>query len=69
MTCSTKLVCCMIYFECYCHTSEMLQQLNFAQGALCEDLLAEDIGDFLDRDALVGLSLDRSTMKRLISSR
>lgn len=30
----------------------MLQQLDLAQGALGQDLLAEDIGDLLDGDAL-----------------
>lgn len=35
--------------------SEVLQQLDLAQCALGEDLLAEDIGDLLDGDALVGL--------------
>ena len=33
----------------------MLQELDLAQGALGQDLLAEDIGDLLDGDALVGL--------------
>jgi hypothetical protein len=36
-------------------TSEVLQQLNFAQGALGEDLLAEDVGDLFDGDALARL--------------
>ena len=30
----------------------MLQQLDLAQGALGQNLLAEDIGDLLDGDAL-----------------
>lgn len=33
-------------------SSEMLQQLDLPQGALGQDLLAEDIGDLLDRDTL-----------------
>lgn len=33
----------------------MLQELDLAQGALGKDLLAEDIGDFLDGNTLVGL--------------
>lgn len=37
------------------HTSEMLQQLDLAQGSLGQDLLAEDIGDLLDCDALARL--------------
>lgn len=38
--------------------AKVLQQLDLAQGALGEDLLAEDIGDFLDGDALVRLVVD-----------
>lgn len=37
----------------------MLQQLDLTQGALCENLLGENIGDFLDRDALTGLVVAR----------
>jgi hypothetical protein len=37
---------------------EVLEQLDLAQGALGQDLLAEDIGDLLDGDALVGLVVD-----------
>jgi hypothetical protein len=33
------------------HTSKVLQQFNLSQSALCQDLLAEDIGDLLDGDA------------------
>jgi hypothetical protein len=43
---------------------EMLQELDFAQCALGEDFLAEDIGDFLDGDALVGLVVHGSTVER-----
>lgn len=35
-------------------TAEMLQQLNLTQAALSQNLLAEDIGDLLDSDTLVG---------------
>src|SRR5690242_8951379 len=38
--------------------AEVLEQLDLAQGALGEDLLAEDIGDLLDGDALLGLVVD-----------
>jgi hypothetical protein len=34
---------------------EVLQELDLAQGALGQDLLAEDIGDLLDGNTLVGL--------------
>jgi hypothetical protein len=36
-------------------SSEVLQELDFAQGTLGQDLLAEDIGDLLDGHALAGL--------------
>ena len=35
--------------------AEVLQELDLAQGALGQDLLAEHIGDLLDGDALVRL--------------
>lgn len=38
--------------------SKVLQQLDFAQSALGEDLLAEDIGNLLDGDTLVRLVVD-----------
>jgi hypothetical protein len=42
--------------------SEVLEQLDLAQGALGQDLLAEDIGDLLDGDTLVGLVIDSGTV-------
>jgi hypothetical protein len=33
---------------------EVLEQLDLSQSALCENLLAEDICDLFDGDALVG---------------
>jgi len=39
----------------------MLQQLDFAQGPLGEDLLAEDICDLLDGYTLARLVVRRST--------
>lgn len=42
---------------------EMLQELDLAQSALGQNLLAEDIGDFLDGNTLVGLVVDRSTIQ------
>ena len=39
----------------------MLQELDLAQGALGQDLLAEDIGDLFDGDTLVGLVVDSGT--------
>ena len=44
--------------------SEVLQELDFAQGALGENLLAEDIGNLLDGDAFVGLVVDGGTARR-----
>ena len=38
-------------------TSEVLEELDLAQGALGQDLFAEDIGDLLDGDSLVRLSV------------
>jgi len=37
----------------------VLQELNLSQSSLGEDLLAENIGDFLDCDALTGLGIGR----------
>lgn len=42
----------------------MLQQLDLAQSALGEDLLAEDIGDLLDGHALVRLVVNRGAVVR-----
>ena len=38
---------------------EMLEELDFAQGALSEDLFTKDICDLLDCDAFVRLVVDR----------
>ena len=38
---------------------EMLEELDFAQGALGEDLFTKDICDLLDCDAFVRLVVDR----------
>lgn len=38
---------------------EVLQELDLAQSTLGQDLLAEDIGDLLDRDTLVCLVVYR----------
>ena len=37
--------------------SEVLEELDLAQGALGQDLFAEDIGDLLDGDSLVRLGV------------
>lgn len=42
--------------------AEVLQQLDLAQGALGENLLAKDIGDLFDGDALVRLPVDRGAV-------
>ena len=42
-------------------TSEVLQELDFAQCPLGQDLLAEHIGDLLDGHALARLAVGRST--------
>lgn len=41
--------------------TEMLKQLDLSQGPLGQDLLAEDIGDLLDGDALAGLDVGCGT--------
>ena len=38
--------------------SKVLEELNLAQGALRQDLLAEDIGDLFDSNSLVGLTVN-----------
>lgn len=40
-------------------SSEVLQELYLTQGALGQDLLAKDIGNLLDCDALVCLVVHR----------
>jgi hypothetical protein len=47
----------------------VLQQLDLAQRALCEDLLAEDIGDLLDGHAFAGLVVGGRTVGTLSASR
>lgn len=42
--------------------SEVLEQLDFAQGALGQNLFAENICDFLDSDTLVRLIVDCGTV-------
>lgn len=42
-------------------TTEMLEKLDLSQGALGEDLLAEDICDFLDCYTFAGLVVRCST--------
>lgn len=42
--------------------SEMLQQFDFSQSALGENLFAKHIGHFLDGDALVRLRVDSGTV-------
>jgi hypothetical protein len=44
----------------------MLKQLNFSQGALGQNLLAEDIGDLFDSDALTSLNVRGGTKWRIV---
>jgi hypothetical protein len=44
--------------------AEVLEQLDFAQGALGQDLLAEDIGDLLDGNAFARLVVHSGTVAR-----
>jgi hypothetical protein len=48
--------------------AEVLQQLDLAQSALGENLLAENIGNLFDGDTLVCLSIDRSAVIEFLSS-
>jgi hypothetical protein len=41
--------------------SEVLEKLDLSKRTLCEDLLAEDICDFLDRNSFVGLGIRGGT--------
>ena len=41
----------------------MLEKLDLAQGALGQDLLAEDIGNLLDGDTLLGLVVDGGAVR------
>lgn len=43
-------------------TAEVLEELDLAQGSLGENLLAENIGDFLDSNALVRLGVHGSAV-------
>jgi hypothetical protein len=47
--------------------SEMLKQLYLSQRTLRQDLLAKDIGDLLDRNALLGLRVGCSTVINLLA--
>lgn len=47
---------------------KVLEELDLAQGALGENLLAEDIGDLLNGDALVCLVVYSSTVPVSIES-
>ena len=44
-------------------TTEVLQEFDFTQSSLCENLFAEDIGDFLDGHSFSGLSIGRGALK------
>ena len=44
--------------------AEVLEQLDFSQSPLREDLLAENIGDFLDGDAFACLSVGRGANEK-----
>lgn len=48
-------------------SSEVLQKLDLSQRALGQNLLAEDIGDLLDRNTFTGLTIGRGTAEDRIS--
>jgi len=45
--------------------SEVLEELDFSQSPLRQDLLAEDVGDFLDSDAVSRSIVGSSAVGRL----
>lgn len=45
----------------------MLEQLDLAQGAFGQDLLAEDIGDLFNGHALIGSGIGGSTVVFVVS--
>ena len=48
--------------------AEVLEQLDLAESSLGENLLAKDIGDLLDGDALIGLVVDGSAIEGVTMS-
>jgi hypothetical protein len=48
--------------------SEMLQELDFSQCPLRQDLFAEDIGDFFDSNTFPRLGVGRSTISERVSA-
>ena len=48
-------------------SSEVLQKLDLSQRTLGQNLLAEDIGDLLDRNAFTGLAIGRGTVEKRVS--
>lgn len=59
-----SLVCCAKAETHVAVAAEVLEQLDLAQGALGQNLLAKNIGDLLDGYALVGLVVDGGTGRR-----
>ncbi|CAF3612298.1 unnamed protein product [Fusarium graminearum] len=59
-----SLVCCAEAETHVAVAAEVLEQLDLAQGALGQNLLAKNIGDLLDGYALVGLVVDGGTGRR-----
>jgi hypothetical protein len=57
-----------VRIEAYVSVSpEVLQELDLAQSALGENLLAKDIGDLLDGDPLVGLIVHGSAVAAMLA--
>jgi hypothetical protein len=48
-------------------SSEVLQKLDLPQRTLGQNLLAEDVGDLLDRNTFTGLAIGRGTAGKRVS--
>jgi hypothetical protein len=46
--------------------SEMLQKFDLSQRTLGQNLLAENIGDLLDRNSFIGLGIGRGTEEKTV---
>jgi hypothetical protein len=47
-------------------SSEMLQKFDLSQRTLSQNLLAENIGDLLDRNSFIGLGIGRGTEEKTV---
>lgn len=65
----SKALCeSMVRYMYVAMPSEVLEQLNLTQCALCQDLFAENIRDLLDRNAFVCLLVRRRAVGHMSAS-